>query len=69
MALGTEAAVTSVEVEAFATKIPSLIPMSKSLYALAKDRFTNVPVSFTTAPTPTNGPTTCACRNSRRGPS
>jgi len=54
MALGTEAAVTSVEVEAFATKIPSLIPMSKSLYALAKDRFTNVPVSFTT----TGGATT-----------
>lgn len=54
MSLGTEAAVTSVEVEAFATKIPSLIPMSKSLYALAKDRFTNVPVSFTT----TGGATT-----------
>lgn len=54
MALGTEAAVTSVEVEAFASKIPSLIPMSKSLYALAKDRFTNVPVSFTT----TGGATT-----------
>lgn len=54
MALGTEAAVTAVEVEAFATKIPSLIPMSKSLYALAKDRFTNVPVSVTT----TGGSTT-----------
>jgi hypothetical protein len=54
MAVGTEAAVTSVEVEAFASKIPSLIPMSKSLYALAKDRFTNVPVSFTT----TGGATT-----------
>lgn len=54
MALGTEAAVTSVEVEAFASKIPSLIPMSKSLYALAKDRFNNVPVSVTT----TGGATT-----------
>ncbi len=54
MAIGTEAAVTAVEIEAFATKIPSLIPMSKSLYALAKDRFTNVPVSFTT----TGGATT-----------
>jgi hypothetical protein len=54
MAIGNEAAVTAVEVEAFATKIPSLIPMSKSLYALAKDRFTNIPVSYTT----TGGATT-----------
>lgn len=48
MALGNEAAVQSVEIEAFATKIPSLIPMSKTLYSLAQDRFTKVPVSVQT---------------------
>jgi hypothetical protein len=48
MALGTEAAVESVEVEAFATTIPSLIPMSKTLYSLAQERFTKIPVSFQT---------------------
>jgi hypothetical protein len=54
MALGTESAVEAVEIEAFATEIPSLIPMSKSLYSLAQDRFTKVPVSFqTTAGTTT----------------
>jgi hypothetical protein len=54
MALGTEAAVEAVEIEAFSTEIPSLIPMSKTLYALAQDRFTKVPVSFqTTAGTTT----------------
>lgn len=45
---GVEAAVESVEIEAFSTEIPSLIPMSKSLYSLAQDRFTKVPVSFQT---------------------
>jgi hypothetical protein len=54
MAIGNEAAVNSVEVEAFATEIPSLIPMSKTLYSLAQDRFNKVPVSFqTTAGTTT----------------
>jgi len=48
MAIGTEAAVESVEIEAFATEIPSLIPHSKTMYSLAKDRFTTVPVSFQT---------------------
>jgi hypothetical protein len=48
MALGTESAVESVEIEAFATEIPSLIPMSKSLYSLAQERFTKVPVSYQT---------------------
>jgi hypothetical protein len=48
MAIGNEAAVSSVEVEAFATEIPSLIPMSKTLYALAQERFNKVPVSFQT---------------------
>lgn len=48
MAIGTEAAVESVEIEAFATEIPSLIPLSKSLYSLAQARFTKVPVSFQT---------------------
>ena len=54
MAIGTEAAVEAVEIEAFSTEIPSLIPMSKSLYSLAQDRFTKVPVSFQT----TGGTTT-----------
>lgn len=49
MAIGTEAAVEAVEIEAFSTEIPSLIPMSNSLYTLAQDRFTKVPVSFQTA--------------------
>jgi hypothetical protein len=54
MALGTESAVEAVEIEAFSTEIPSLIPLSKSLYSLAMDRFTKVPVSFqTTAGTTT----------------
>ena len=48
MAAGVEAAVESVEIEAFSTEIPSLIPMSKSLYSLAQDRFTKVPVSYQT---------------------
>lgn len=48
MAIGTEAAVESVEIEAFSTEIPSLIPMSKTLYSLAQDRFTKVPVSNVT---------------------
>jgi hypothetical protein len=48
MAVGVEAAVESVEIEAFSTEIPSLIPMSKSLYSLARDRFTKVPVSYQT---------------------
>ena len=48
MAVGVESAVESVEIEAFSTEIPSLIPMSKTLYSLAQDRFTKVPVSFQT---------------------
>ncbi|HZP06790.1 MAG TPA: hypothetical protein VFB43_17960 [Terracidiphilus sp.] len=48
MAIGTESAVSSVELEDFAPLIPSLIPMSDSLYSLAKDRFESVPVSVTT---------------------
>src|SRR5450631_2156661 len=48
MAAGVEAAVESVEIEAFSTEIPSLIPMSKTLYSLAQDKFTKVPVSFQT---------------------
>lgn len=48
MAIGTEAAVESVEIEAFATEIPSLIPMSSTLYSLAKERFESVPVSYQT---------------------
>ena len=48
MAAGVESAVESVEIEAFSTEIPSLIPMSKTLYSLAQDRFTKVPVSFQT---------------------
>lgn len=48
MAIGNEAAVESVELEAFSTEIPSLIPMSKTLYSLAQERFTKVPVSFQT---------------------
>jgi hypothetical protein len=48
MAAGVESAVESVEIEAFSTEIPSLIPMSKSLYSLAQDRFTKVPVSYQT---------------------
>ena len=48
MAIGTEAAVQSVESEAFSTEIPSLIPMSKTLYSLAQERFTKVDVAVTT---------------------
>jgi hypothetical protein len=48
MALGVEASVEAVEVEAFATKIPSLIPRSNTFYSLAQDRFNKVPVSFQT---------------------
>jgi hypothetical protein len=48
MALGVEASVEAVEIEAFATKIPSLIPKSSTFYSLAQDRFTKVPVSFQT---------------------
>jgi len=48
MAIGVESAVESVELEAFATEIPSLIPMSKTFYSLAQDRFTKVPVSYQT---------------------
>jgi hypothetical protein len=48
MAIGTESAVQSVELEAFSTEIPSLIPRSKTLYALAQDLFTKVPVSVQT---------------------
>lgn len=48
MATGVESAVEAVEVEAFSTEIPSLIPMSSTLYSLAKDRFTSVPVSYQT---------------------
>lgn len=48
MSIGFEAAVQSVEIEAFSTEIPSLIPLSKSLYSLAQDRFTKVPVAVTT---------------------
>ena len=46
MAIGVESAVESVELEAFATEIPSLVPMSKTFYSLAQDRFTKVPVSL-----------------------
>jgi hypothetical protein len=60
MALGTEAAVESVEIEAFATTIPSLIPLSKSLYSLAQDRFTKVPVSFQTLAGAVGGGSTVA---------
>ncbi len=49
MAIGTEAAVEGVELEAFATEIPSLIPLSKTFYALAQERFTKVPTSFQTS--------------------
>lgn len=49
MAIGLEASVEAVEIEAFATEIPSLIPLSKSFYSLAQDRFTKVPVSFQTS--------------------
>ena len=45
MAIGVEAAVEAVEIEAFADKIPSLIPTSNTFYNLAKDRFTKKPVS------------------------
>ena len=45
MAIGTEAAVQSVELEAFSKKIPTLIPMSKTLYALMQDEFDKVPTS------------------------
>jgi hypothetical protein len=48
MAVGAESAVQAVELESFATSIPSLIPMSATLFSLAKDRFTSVPVSHTT---------------------
>lgn len=48
MAIGTEASVEAVEIEAFSTEIPSLIPMSNSLYSLAQERFTKVPVSYQT---------------------
>jgi hypothetical protein len=48
MAIGAEAAVEAVEIEAFATEIPSLIPMSKTLYSLAQERFQKVPVAFQT---------------------
>lgn len=56
MALGTETAVEAVEIEAFSTEIPSLIPMSKSLYSLAQERFTKVPVSFQTTAGSTTRP-------------
>jgi hypothetical protein len=49
MGIGVETAVEAVEIEAFATEIPNLIPMSKSFYSLAQDRFTKVPVSFQTS--------------------
>lgn len=49
MALGVEASVEGVELEAFATEIPNLIPMSKTFYSLAQERFTKVPVSFQTS--------------------
>lgn len=45
MALGVEASVEAVEIEAFSTEIPDLIPHSKTLYALAQEEFTKVPVS------------------------
>ena len=48
MAIGVESAVSAVEIEAFSTSIPSLIPQSNTLYALAQDRFTKVPVSYQT---------------------
>ncbi|HZU11108.1 MAG TPA: hypothetical protein VFA02_14480 [Pseudacidobacterium sp.] len=48
MAIGAEAAVEAVEIEAFATEIPSLIPLSKTLYSLAQERFQKVPVAFQT---------------------
>jgi len=56
MAIGVESAVEAVEIEAFATEIPSLIPMSKSLYALAQERFEKVPVSFQTTAGSTTRP-------------
>lgn len=54
MAVGNEAAVEAVEVEAFSAEIPSLIPLSKTLYSFAQARFTKVPVSYQT----TGGSTT-----------
>lgn len=45
MAVGVEAAVESVELEALVEKIPSLIPMSSTLYSLAQERFNKIPVS------------------------
>jgi hypothetical protein len=56
MALGTQAAVESVEIEAFANKIPSLIPRSSTFYSLAQDRFNKVPVSFQTTAGSTTRP-------------
>lgn len=49
MAIGVEAAVEGVELEAFSTEIPNLIPMSKSFYSLAQERFSKIPVSFQTS--------------------
>lgn len=54
MSVGNEAAVEAVEMEAFAAEIPSLIPLSKTLYSLAQARFTKQPVSYQT----TGGSTT-----------
>lgn len=56
MSIGTESAVQAVEIEAFANEIPSLIPMSKSLYSLAQERFTKVPVSVNTTAGTTTRP-------------
>ncbi len=49
MAIGVEQAVENVELEAFASEIPTLIPMSKTLYSLMQEKFTKEPVSYTTA--------------------
>jgi hypothetical protein len=49
MAQGVEAAVEGVELEAFATEIPSLIAKSNTLYSMAKDMFQKVPTSDITS--------------------
>jgi hypothetical protein len=49
MAIGVEAAVEGVEIEAFASEIANLIPLSKTFYSLVEERFNKVPVAYQTS--------------------
>src|ERR1700674_5761731 len=44
-----EAAVEAIEIDAFATDIPDIIYEGDTFYALAKKRFTTIPISNITA--------------------